>query len=372
MFEPNKLPPNDTYIERYDQKWLDLGIKKTLDEVLDVSLRNKGQLTIVSSNSKTGKSTLIKRNFKDRKYLEFTGRELEGRDMYELIAEKARLSYELKSVQTIDAKFISSSKTDNQLINLKSLVIEYLKSTDTSIIIEDFHYLPIDEKKKLALELKSTIEEVKVVITAHPNNASELIKYNSDLNGRVGIIVIPKWRDEEIKQLFEKGFASCNSVVDESIIEYCVKKSIQSPHLAQNLGFEITNYFPNDITVDHVDICLRSLAITFEHSNLLESINKTPKGVVSIYQLLSGEDSTIINLITECLKVDPQQSEYTFEQLYNLAGDLLVDSKQINLDKIKRGVNNFVANINDLNFVETRNDILYIYDITLLFYLKYR
>ncbi|MBW4573958.1 MAG: hypothetical protein KME08_01590 [Aphanothece sp. CMT-3BRIN-NPC111] len=104
-------------------------------------------------------------------------------------------------------------------INSDSLeyIAEQIKISKKRVIIEDFHYLPEEEKKQLAFDLKAfwdrSIFFMIIGIWAEQNL---LIYYNGDLSGRVAEIDV-RWTDEELTQVLEKGEQALNISFYEGI-----------------------------------------------------------------------------------------------------------------------------------------------------------
>lgn len=371
MFEPNKLPPVLTYVERYDRSWLEYGVKRTLDQTLQTEIENIGTLTIVSSNSKMGKSSLLKRNLTKAKYIEISGQELLNINIYQLLSNKLGLLSMQKKTNKTGIKLLSVSEEVQYDINLKSNCIKCLIENKITVLIDDFHYLPEEQKRELSFELKSLIEQVKVIITTHPNKKHELTGYNPDLNGRVEIISITLWADQEIREIYEKGFGSSKYPISPELIDYCVKKAINSPQIAQQLGYSLTTVFPDFASRVEIDICLKQMAKKFNHMKLVNKIEDEKRGKPTIYKLESNQELTISFLLLECLKEEPQCSAYSDSRLLEIASKLTVNKQDITIDKIRRGMRNIEKCINDSNIIEVIDNQLFVYDITLLFYLKY-
>jgi len=73
------------------------------------------------------------------------------------------------------------------------------------LVIEDFHYLSVAERKKFAFDLKALWDYGLFVLVVGVWSESNMLLYlNPDLSGRVHELSI-FWRDEDLKQVLDKG-----------------------------------------------------------------------------------------------------------------------------------------------------------------------
>ena len=89
-------------------------------------------------------------------------------------------------------------------------IAQEIKSSGKKIIIEDFHYLPEQEKINLAFDLKAFWDsQVFFMIIGIWADQSLLTYYNGDLSGRIEEIDI-RWTVEELEQVLQKGSRALN------------------------------------------------------------------------------------------------------------------------------------------------------------------
>lgn len=370
MFEVNKLPLETTYVERFDKYYADFGLKKTYDQRLQSSIKRIGFVTIITSNSKTGKTTLIRNNIESGKIIELSPNEV-NENYYQTIAEKINVLKTKKATEKINISLFTKLVESDRYSNLKSEVIKAVKEQELIILFDDFHDINDELQFKLAFELKNLIESVKVVITTHPHLKHQLTTYNPDLNGRIDLIEIAKWSDAEIKQIFQKGFESVNYKVDDSIIDYCVTNSLNSPLIAQELGFNLVdNFSVTEITREAVRKSLILTCGTFNHALIVDRIKDGSKGAVTIYHLKTGGTCQITKLLLICMGIDPLKMEHDAQSFLEKAQSLLTDPNQVNNDKIVRGMNKLVTQIDNERVINLIDGKVYTYDVTFLLYLK--
>lgn len=99
------------------------------------------------------------------------------------------------------------------------------------IVLEDFHYLPIEVQKEFSVQLKAfheadSAEQICFIIVAVWLEGDRLLVYNGDLTGRVVSISADRWYAEELRSVISQGEALLNIVFTEGfkidLIDRCV------------------------------------------------------------------------------------------------------------------------------------------------------
>lgn len=136
-------------------------------------------------------------------------------------------------------------------------IITALSNFRQFIVLEDFHYLPIETQKDFAVALKAFHEQSKLcfIVVGVWLEESRLTVYNGDLTGRIVGINADKWSKSELEQVIAEGEALLNVsfttlfktallagcldsvyIVQEACYQACVKKGVL---FTQNLTVEI-------------------------------------------------------------------------------------------------------------------------------------
>lgn len=148
---------------------------------------------------------------------------------------------EVSSIQTKVANFsrmVSPQVTSQRLA-------EALGNKNKVLVIEDFHKLAADEKKKLADMLKVFIDQannypnLKVVCIGAVDSAREIVKLDNNLKQRVYECEIPLLNDNEIKDIVLRGCELLNISMTDDLIERIVHYSNQLGALAHQLSYDI-------------------------------------------------------------------------------------------------------------------------------------
>ena len=91
-----------------------------------------------------------------------------------------------------------------------SFVAEIIKASGRRLVIEDFHYLAISERKAFAFDLKALWDYgLFVVIIGVWSESNMLLYLNPDLSGRVHELSIA-WTEEELKKVLRRGGKALN------------------------------------------------------------------------------------------------------------------------------------------------------------------
>ena len=120
-------------------------------------------------------------------------------------------------------------------INDLRFIADLIKESGKRLVIEDFHYLSLDERKNLAFDIKALWDYgCFVVIIGVWTRTNLLISLNPDLSDR--IIEIPvEWTKSELKQVIKKGSGVLNLSFQDKLSERIVSDCYQNVGLLQKL-----------------------------------------------------------------------------------------------------------------------------------------
>jgi len=128
-------------------------------------------------------------------------------------------------------------------------IIKALEGFSKYIVLEDFHYLPIETQKDFAVALKAFHEQSSLcfIVVGVWLEESRLTVYNGDLTGRVIGINADKWSNVELSEVIEAGEHLLNIRFTEPFKEellsgcldsvYIVQESCYQACAAQNIHF---------------------------------------------------------------------------------------------------------------------------------------
>ncbi len=122
-------------------------------------------------------------------------------------------------------------------------VILALKSInfDKFVVLEDFHYLPVDTQRDFSFSLKTFHENSKIcfIIVGVWREKNRLIYYNGDLTNRVASIDVDTWSSQSLREVLEAGEPLLNIKFDESTAKQLIEESSNTVSLLQEGCFRI-------------------------------------------------------------------------------------------------------------------------------------
>jgi hypothetical protein len=120
--------------------------------------------------------------------------------------------------------------------NSLGFVAEQIKNAKKKIVIEDFHYLADEEKKRFAFDLKALWDyAVFCIIIGIWAEQNLLTYYNGDLSGRINEIDI-QWTHEELQEVLEKGEEVLNIELESKIRQEILNDANQNVGLLQRIA----------------------------------------------------------------------------------------------------------------------------------------
>ena len=103
------------------------------------------------------------------------------------------------------------------------------------LVIEDFHYLDLGTRKKMAFDLKTFWDyNCKVIIIGVWTQTNLLTYMNPDLTGRIEEIAI-EWTDDELRQVIDNGSQALKIQIDDNIKNDMICDSFGNVGILQSL-----------------------------------------------------------------------------------------------------------------------------------------
>lgn len=203
------LDSNDYIVAHCSNKW-------TLDHLHEAILKQAGfELTVSTTKATSGKQKI----FAKIKAGIF-GAGVEGGAE----AEKAEQNSVTKSPLELDPLDV------NDIINALDQI-----NFSKFIVLEDFHYLPIDTQKDFSVALKAFHENSKLcfIIIGVWLEENRLSVYNGDLVGRLLPINADKWERQELEQVISGGEALLNISFSEKFKNELIDSCYESVYIVQ-------------------------------------------------------------------------------------------------------------------------------------------
>lgn len=110
-----------------------------------------------------------------------------------------------------------------------------IRNSGKRLVIEDFHYLDLETRAKLAFDLKSFWDyNCKVIIIGVWTQTNLLTYMNPDLTGRIEEISI-EWTDDELLQVIDNGSQALKIQIDNNIKNDMIRDSFGNVGILQSL-----------------------------------------------------------------------------------------------------------------------------------------
>lgn len=241
--------------------------RKAVDEYF-VSNLTRDKHVIIYGSSKQGKTSLRKHCLKDDDYIVVhCSNKWDIADLHSAILK--RVGYEVTQSATKttsgknkivagfkagllgvgvetggDKETTSSASTTTVPLELDpedvNDIISALGSFDRFIVLEDFHYLPIDTQKDFSVALKAFHEQSKLcfIIVGVWLEESRLTVYNGDLTGRIVGVNADRWTSGELQQVISAGEALLNVSFADSFKNEVIAACLDSVYIVQEACYQ--------------------------------------------------------------------------------------------------------------------------------------
>ena len=357
VFTPGGFP-TVTYIARRE---------KQLEERVSAAKDFLAKLVVVTGATKSGKTVLVDKVFPQNSAIWIDGGSIsDEKSFWELIVEKADLFTEMEySEQDVESSAVEAGGsvegnvfvvkgsattkgtvgTENTIekkikrtTSPKVVAINMLQSSETPLIVDDFHYIDKKIQKSIVRALKAPIMHgLPVVFIAIPNRKYDAVEVEREMTGRIENIEMPVWEEEELKGIAVQGFDALNIKVSSFLITQLSQSAYGSPFLMQEFcrslceKCEITEYTEEEQYIsDNIDMNDVFSEIA-EHSgrSIFNKLKRGPRSRSDRKKRLlkNGEQTDIYGVVLEGLKVlKPGVESMPYELLRNNIKDVLAEN----------------------------------------------
>ena len=240
----------DSYIDRGKK---DLTIQKLLDRPVHIALKGE---------SKCGKSWLRQKNIKNPITIQCRYNKNVNDIYVDALSqldinftlnneETSKISGKIEAESEIGLKLLAKAKliasVSGELDSKQSLqkvgrdindlryIADIIKTSGRRLVIEDFHYLSLNERKRFSYELKALWDYgCFVIIIGVWSESNMLCTLNSDLSGRITEESI-YWSESDLKEVIKKGCDSLNIDFSDEIITRLIADCYENVGILQKL-----------------------------------------------------------------------------------------------------------------------------------------
>ncbi|WP_160690066.1 ATP-binding protein [Clostridium sp. C2-6-12] len=384
IFKPGSFPEY-TYVSRES---LDIGINYEVR--LKQALKISGCLTSIIGPSKMGKTVLCEKVIDLDNLVEVSGVDFKlNNDFWTFIGTKAGLPM---SGEFIEGKTVKDNISDDlhykkdKFVLTKDRVIDYFKENGKVLVLDDFHYAPEDIQLHIAQQLKDAIrKEFKAIVVSLPHRADDAIRKNADLTGRLSLINIENWKNDELEQIAKKGFEKLDIKIDDELVKNIAIESLTSPQLMQYICLSICTLLDTDnskitqIPKEVLERAYKFTTVNFEYSDVLKTLllGPNPRGNKrKIYKTESGKELDIYGLIVEAVSINPPSMGLDIDEMkYRIDKLIINEDKKPDKQQIRDSLNKLQSIIDEKENIykvfEWKDSMLYILDPLFLFYLRW-
>lgn len=383
IFKPGAFPEY-TYVSR---NYENTGISYELR--LKQALRTAGCLTSIIGPSKMGKTILCEQVIGLDDIVEVSGADFnENTDFWAIIAAKVGLPYmgeiTTERASTEGKSEERDSKSEKYILS-KDKIIRYYIENNKILVIDDFHYASTEMQMKMAQQLKDAIRrELKVVVVSLPHRADDAIRQNADLSGRLSLINIETWKEEDLKKIAIKGFDKLGIKITDNIAEKLAIECLTSPQLMQYICLSICTLLEDEkkqeVNDEILEKAYRFTTINFNYADVMSVLIKgpNPRGQQrKLYRTVDGKELDLYGIIVESLAKNPPMTELDFESFYNRIFNVIEKNDRLKLEK--QTVRNHLNHLQELlegkeeiyRAIEWKDGKVYVLDPLFLFYLRW-
>lgn len=383
IFKPGAFPKY-TYVSR---NYENTGISYELR--LKQALRTAGCLTSIIGPSKMGKTILCEQVIGLDNIVEVSGADFnENTDFWAIIAAKVGLPYmgeiTTERASTEGKSEERDSKSEKYILS-KDKIIRYYIENNKILVIDDFHYASTEMQMKMAQQLKDAIRrELKVVVVSLPHRADDAIRQNADLSGRLSLINIETWKEEDLKKIAIKGFDKLEIKIADNIAEKLAIECLTSPQLMQYICLSICTLLEDEkkqeVNDEILEKAYRFTTINFNYADVVSVLIKgpNPRGQQrKLYRTVDGKELDLYGIIVESLAKNPPMTELDFESFYNRIFNVIEENDRLKLEK--QTVRNHLNHLQELlegkeeiyRAIEWKDGKVYVLDPLFLFYLRW-
>jgi len=242
-----------------------------LDKQINKALIMPGMQLIVYGHSGSGKTTIIQNILNEKKINYISTNCILDTTINDILLDAfdklnpfytseysnkttVKISTELKaSYLNLDAVIKSEINSEYGEKKQRALPIqltpqrlaEFLGVAKVIWILEDFHKVAIDERRKLSQILKIFVDtsnkykDVKVIAIGAVGTAREVVNYDTELNNRISEVAVPLMSKEELESIISKGEKLLNVEFKEKVHDDIISFSNSLASICHHLCFSI-------------------------------------------------------------------------------------------------------------------------------------
>lgn len=281
----------------------------------------------------------------------------------------------------------NSAIKESRNISSKTAALKALQSSQVSLIIDDFHYLPRELQGNFVRAIKPLVfHGVPIILIAIPHRRYDAIKVEREITGRLENIQIPYWTLSELRQIAERGFPLLNMKLSDSVMDRLCIEALGSPHLMQEFcralcqSYDVIESSEKVIEVDNIHDDLFKKVAESTGKLIFDKLATGPRQRSDrmARKLKNGEQVDIYKVVLYALSnMEPGMDTIQYEALRASIRDIVFDAPpqahEVTrvLEKMSEIASNDEASTPVIDW-EKEEQKLHITDPFFAFYLKWR
>lgn len=290
----------------------------------------------------------------------------------------------LKGNASISIQQSTTTTTSSLWFRLDNLsfIADTINASERRLVIEDFHYLSIEQRKRLAFDMKTLWDYGCFVIVVGVWSQSNLLtSLNPDLSGRIEEMSV-LWNETDLLAVIKKGCGYLNIGIDNNITQQMINDAYGNVGILQKL---ILYYLEDECGIEETFPCFKGYQNDPEkYENAARHYAKQLDG---LYQQLAKTlsrgvrkrpNDTGIYAITLQIIVDSSDNELenglSRDTIFSIAHEREPRIQKGNLRTILQKIEELQMDESNRNLVlsyDESSDSVYVVDRQLLFYRKY-
>jgi hypothetical protein len=214
-------------------------------------------------------------------------------------------------------------------------VVAELAHTETTLLLDDFHYIPAAIQTELAQQIKDAASRgVRICVASVPHRADNVVRALPELRGRVLAIDLEYWSTAELLQIPRMGFPLLGFSIDDASLHSFATEAAGSPQLMQaiclwlcnHLGVEETLPLHRAFVLTQADrtTVLRLTSNMADFRSLVRALVAGPKvrSERKMYDHRGGGKGHVYLSVMRALALDPPRLTFDLEEITRRLGEL--------------------------------------------------
>ena len=320
-------------------------------------------------------------------------------DFWELAASKLDLPQETKTSRTISnqtgvrygvvgTRNAGETSETKYFSSAKAAVLEACKSNSICMVVDDFHYMEDQVQRSIIRTLKSEIfEGLDVIFIAVPHRAFDVIRNEREMEGRFVHIEIPSWSLGELVEIPRKGFPALGVEFSMKNAQEFAGEAFGSPILMQRFCLRICQeYDVSETQKPKIEInpsarkkkeIFSDVARNYGFPTF-KTLSEGPQSRTDrLLRKIKGSDERVdiyVALLRAIASTGPRD-QLPYDDIREAMRQTVVDSDMPQKQQITNSLNYMTREarekIDGEPPIEWRDEVLYITDPSLMFYMRW-